>query len=198
MPNLVKSRKLSGTIRFILQRLFMRITNLFRKRTHDTLSVEEKNLLAFEAGESLLFEDQQWIIKKIIEYNWGESLVSYDYILDNGKAIIYLGVEKNDNKLLLSIRKDISVDKIDSNLKADIIKNEVPSRILHYEGIQFLFDRESVGMSRLENTTDWTDITVWEYIDKSNKHVLTIEQYSDKEIFTSIGTVITISDITKI
>lgn len=174
----------------------MRITNLFRKKSKHELSVKEMELLAVEADTNILFGQRQWLIKKIIEYNWGESLISYDYILDDGKEIVYLGVEKSNDKLLLSIKNDIAVEKIDTQLKDYINKNEVPPRLLNYSGIQFMFDRESVGKSRLENSNDWTDITVWEYSDKNISNVLTIEQYSDNEIFTSIGTIIGISEIT--
>ena len=195
MPNLVKRRKLYGRFLFILQLYFMRITNLFRKKSQHALSLEESNILTIEANKKIIFDTCSWTIKKIIEYNWGELLVSYDYILDNGSELKYLGVEQNGNNLLLSIKKDINIELIDSNVKSEIISNEVPPRILHFNGIQFLFDRESIGKSRLEHSSDWTNLTVWEYIDKSKKNVLTIEQYSDKEIFSSVGTIISINEI---
>ena len=172
----------------------MRITNLFSKK-HHPLSDEETNLLALEANKYIQYQGKQWLVKKIIEYNWGDLLVSYDYILDNEIEILYLGVEKNNNHLLLSVKKDIPVKSVDSNLEKEIKENEVPPQILQFDGIPFVYDRESFGKCRLENSTDWTNISVWDYIDKSNKKALTVELYGDKEVFTSVGQFIHISEI---
>src|ERR1035437_5400259 len=173
----------------------MRIINLLRKKTQHKHTVDESNLLSIEVDKTILLNNKTWKIKKIIEYTWGEGIFSYDYIIDDGKSIAYLGIEKNKDNLVLSIKSDVNIDLIDSTLKIHIQKNEVPPRTINYNGIQFYFDRESVGKSKIENAIDWTVLTVWEFIDNKNKNVLTIEQYSDKEIFCSIGCIISISEI---
>jgi hypothetical protein len=153
------------------------------------------NLLSIEAGKTLQYNNTQWTLKKIIEYQWGELLFSYDYLIDNGTEIQYLGIEKNIDNLILSMKKDIPIDSIDLKLKEYILKNEVPPRTLNMNDIIYYFDRESVGKCKLENTTDWTKLTVWEYIDKTNKNVLTIEQYGDNDFFSSVGTIIQMKEI---
>ena len=157
--------------------------------------MKETQLLDIETGSSIMYNGNSLLIKKIIEYDWGNSQISYDYILDNGKDIAYLSVEQNDYKLLLSIKYDIAVGEIDLTLPEYIAKNETPPKTIIYNNIEFQYDRESFGKSRLEDSTDWIALDVWEYIDLKSANVLTIEQYTNKEIFTSIGVVISIDDI---
>ena len=173
----------------------MRIANLFRRKQQHSLTENETTLLKADAGFRLKYSNCIWIIKKIIEYNWGESYVSYDFILDNEIEIAYLCVEEIDNKLLLSFKKDSFLTNLAEGVLEEFKKSEVPPGVILFSDIQYLFDRESVGKSRIENSTEWTDLISWEYIDKTNKHVLTVERFGNSDFFVSVGQNVSISEI---
>lgn len=174
----------------------MRIANLFQRKQQHSLTENETTLLKAEAGTRLKYNSCIWTIKKIIEYNWGESYISYDYIIDNDVEIAYLCVEEIDSKLYISFKKDSFLTNLAEGVLDEFKNSEVPPALIMFSDIQYLFDRESVGKSRLENSTDWTDLISWEYIDKTNINVLTIERFSEIDYFVSVGKTISMSEIT--
>lgn len=167
----------------------MRLLRLFEKKHEIKQDQQFERLLKLDAGSRLQFNSKIWIVKKILEYNWGDNINSFDFIVDNGDKLAYIGIEHSGNTFCISVKYDVALEQFEFDLPDFIARNEVPPEHLKIDNIQYQYDRESVGKCRIEDTSEWMDIISWEFIDKSNNGLLTIELYSNKEFFASVGKV---------
>lgn len=178
----------------------MGLFDIFKKKK-DELEYDPNNirLLDLRPGFILEYDMKTWVVRKAYEFCWGNNFFSYEFIIDCGDEQLVMSVEKGTHELFVTLEKPVKIRAIDTNLPETILRDEVPPRQITYEGISYLFDRESVGASREEGCNEeWSDLISWEFYDNDDKHVLCIEQWGENDFEAYVGVVVKEHDFTNI
>jgi len=177
----------------------MGLFDFFKKRKDD-LGYDPTNikLLDLQPGFMFDYREKTWVVQSVYEYGWGNNYFSFEFVIDAGDEQSVMSVEERSGGLFVTIEKSVKPRAIDADLPEYILKNEVPPRQLTYEGVTYLYDRESIGSSRPEGTDEWSDLISWEYYDHSDTKVLCVEQWGENDFEAYVGTVVPESEFTSI
>ncbi|MDN5200121.1 DUF4178 domain-containing protein [Fulvivirgaceae bacterium BMA10] len=169
----------------------MGLFDLFKKKESEP-EYDPTNLKITDLKKGFLvdYEMDSWIVKEEYEYDWGNHYFTREFQLDNGKELIYLYVDDNE-ELELSVSRKVKIRAINEDLPEEIINNERPPKKIVYEDVKYLLDEESAGYFRDVADGDgddaWSELISWEYYDKSEKLILNVEQWGEREFEASIG-----------
>jgi hypothetical protein len=169
----------------------MGLFDIFKKRKPN-LDYDPNNirLLDLQPGFILEYDMKTWIVKKVYEFGWGNNFFSYEFYIDSGDTHLVMSVEEDTSELFVTLEKQVKIRSIDPDLPETILRNEVPPRQITYNGITYLFDRESVGAARPDGSNEeWSNLISWEFYDHDNKHVLCIEQWGENDFEAYVGIV---------
>jgi hypothetical protein len=99
---------------------------------------------------------------------------------------------EQDDELEMSMTRKVKIRSIDENLPEYIMSHKAPPPKINYQGMDLLLDKEMPGYCRkLEaSDDDWAEFISWDYYDKSEAFILTIEQWSENTFEASFGKVV--------
>ncbi|MTI32317.1 DUF4178 domain-containing protein [Xanthovirga aplysinae] len=145
-------------------------------------------------GFVLDYDLKTWEVKAEFEYDWGNNFFSREFKLDSGDEVVYLHLSEDD-EIYLTISKKIKIRNLDEDLPEYIAQHEQPPKKLIFEGKTYFLDKESPGYFRdFENPgdkdEDWCEMISWEYYDSTEKLVLSVEQWGEREFEASYGKVV--------
>jgi len=165
----------------------------FFSKKDKTPSYDPTNLKITDLNKGFVFEYdlKNWLVEEAYEYDWGDDYSSREFKISDGSGEWFLSVE-NDDELFLSISQKIKIRSIDAKLPEIIDKNERPPGKIVYNGIEFFLDEESAGYFRniANPDSEGEQVITWEYYDKDEKFVLSLEQWGEFDFEASFGKVI--------
>lgn len=168
----------------------MGLFDIFKKKKKEEYDPNNIRITDLKKGFMLDYDMKTWEVKEMYEYDWGDNFFSFEYKLDCGDDVVYLSVEQEDD-VELSIMRKVKIRAVGEDLPEEIAKNEVPPKKLNYNGLTFYKDGESPGYFRNmdEKPEESTEFISWDYYDESEKNVITIEQWGEREFEAAVGIV---------
>lgn len=168
----------------------MGLFDFFKKKKTPDYDPNNIKITQLRKGFVLEYDLKSWEVISEFEYDWGGNFFSKEYKLDSGDQVIYLSVSEDD-ELELNVTDKIRLRSIDEDLSEYISRHEEPPSKVVYQGKTFYKDSESDGYFRdtADEKTDWARVISWDYYDESEKEVLFIEQWGEKEYDASFGKV---------
>ena len=174
------------------------VFGFFKKKKesdYDPLNITVKDL---RKGFIFEYDLRQWEVIGESTYDWGDNFFSKEYKITDGKDTFFMSVEEDDEVEVVLYEK-VKVGRLEGDVAGEIIKNQMPPGEIHYNGMVFKRENESPGYYKDEDAgTDWLEFINWQYYDEGEKHVLSIEQWEEKEFEASFGTIIREFEITNV
>lgn len=162
----------------------------FKKKKEPEYDPTDMHLYDMKTGAVFDYDLQNWVVLRTFEYQWGEGEYALEFEIDNGTEKKFLSVENDDDELFITISEKIKIRMIDENLPEFIERNETPPRNLEYEGVHYFFDSEGEGICKEEGSDIAENLISWDFYDKEETRILTIEQWGTDEFEAYAGKVI--------
>ena len=168
----------------------MGLFDFFKKKKTPDYDPNNMKITQLKKGFVLEYDLKNWEVTAEYEYDWGGNFFSKEYKLDSGDQVLFLTVVEDD-ELYLYVTEKIRIRNIDDDLPEYINRHEEPPSKVVYNGKTFYRDSESDGYFRdtADKEADWARVISWDYFDESEKEVLFIEQWGEKEYEASTGKV---------
>ncbi|RZT00001.1 DUF4178 domain-containing protein [Aquimarina brevivitae] len=167
----------------------MGLFDFFKKnRTHTEPHYDVTNIRVTDLEKDYIFEFDldTWIVKKMYEYDWGNSHYSREFLVHNGKKNLYLHIEEDD-ELEISITEKIGIRILGEHIKTLLQENGKPPEKITYQDIVYFLDAENPGFCRNVEDENWYEIINWTYLNADEDKLITIEQSGDGEFDATIG-----------
>lgn len=164
----------------------MGLFSIFKKNepTYDSSNIRVQDL---DIGFVFEYNLSTWVVKAVMEYDWGNENFSRELQVSNGSEMLFLGIEEDD-ELELSLMKKVKLRSIQNDLTDLLISQQEPPKTLNHEGVEYYLEEETPGYFRnITKKTDWEEMRLWNFEDKTGKHLLSVEQWDEKEFEASIG-----------
>lgn len=170
----------------------MGLFNIFRKK-EASLDYDPNNVKVTDLRPGFLvdFDLKTWKVNELYEYDWGNSYFTREFLLDAGDDQVYLHVDPNDG-MFLTITKNIKVRSIDAALPEYIIEHQHAPNKLTYQNVEYLLEKETPGYFSDQPQYDdsWAELISWEYYDKDNQLILSVEQWGENDFTSAQGRII--------
>jgi len=166
----------------------MGIFDFLKKDKEPAYDPSNIRITDLKAGFILDYDLKSWQVKEAYQYDWGNHYFTREFLLDSGDEVVYLHIDDNE-ELDLSISKKIKIRALDVDLPEYILKHEQPPKKIVYEGKEYYLDRESPGYfsDEPDNEGSWAELISWDYYDKEECYMVTVEQWGDREFAASHG-----------
>ncbi len=166
----------------------MGLFDIFKKKEERHYDPNNIKITDLRKGFFVDYDMKTWQVTAEYEYDWGSNFFTYEYKLDSGDESVFLTVAEDD-ELEMFVCKKVNVRAIDEDLPEFIEKNEFPPKKLTYKGVTYFKDSENAGYFRDLSTKDdeGAEFISWDYFDESQKLVLSIEQWGEREFDAAYG-----------
>lgn len=141
----------------------------------------DMKLYDMTSGSVFDYDLRNWVVTRTFEYQWDETDYSLEFEIDNGTEIKHLEVEQGDNGLNLTLSEKIKIRMIDEDLPSFIQRNDAPPKNLKYLDEHFFYKSKSVGLCKQEGTDVVDEFINWDFINKDETKILSIEQWGEDE-----------------
>ena len=164
-------------------------TNFFKKKKSIPAEpVTDIGLSSLLVGCLVDYDMQTWEVTAYNYYDWGSGDITYEWQLTGYDEIIYLEREPDDDEDFWSISRKIPLSSLGAGIKEHILKHEDPPEIITYQGTDFYLDETSGGHFYKTGKDPGKELLKWDYLDKSGKKLLSIEQWGENDFEASAGT----------
>ena len=171
--------------------------NFFRKRKSSDYDPLNLQLTDLKKGFIFEYDLRTWEVKEVYRYDWGDEYFSHEYKVFDGNETRFLHWEE-DSELSVSWFKMIKLNELSADIEMEIAQHQRPPKILVFNGITFERTEECPGYFQDEGRGEWVEFMNWDYFDKSNQHLLSIEQWGEREFEASYGQVLQPFEISNI
>lgn len=164
----------------------MGLFDFFKKKE---VHYDSTNILVNDLDVGFVFEYDlsTWVVKAIMEYDWGNNYFTREFQVSNGTETRYLGIE-DDDELIISFMQKVKVRALQDDLTDTLIVRQHPPQKINYKGITYMLEKEAAGyFHNITNGTEWEEFRSWDFEDETGEHLLCIEQWDEKEFEASIG-----------
>ena len=177
----------------------MGIMDFFKKDKGPDYDPNNIKVTDLRAGFILDYDLKSWSVREEYEYDWGNNYFTREFMLDSGDEIVYLHMDDNE-EVQLTASKKVKIRAVGEDIPEYIIEHEQPPKKIVYDGKEYYLDRESPGYfsDEPDNEDSWTELISWDYYDKNEEYILSIEQWGDKEFAAAHGKVVKEFEISNI
>ncbi|MGQ1788359.1 DUF4178 domain-containing protein [Saccharicrinis sp. GN24d3] len=164
----------------------MGIFDIFKKKEphYDSTNIRVQDL---DVGFVFEYDLSTWEVEAIYEYDWGDDYFTREFKVSNGTLTRYLSIEEDD-ELEISLSQKIKVRTLDEELMKTLMDRQKPPEKITYKGVTYLLENEASGYFHdIAKGDTWEEFRSWDFEDNAGKHVLTIEQWDEKEFEASVG-----------
>jgi hypothetical protein len=174
----------------------MGLFNLFNKDKRD---YDATNVRVTDLNKGFVFDYNlaTWRVEESYEYDWGDNYFTHEHKISDGINTLFLSVEDDDG-LELSVSKKVKIRNLGEDIPEYIQDNEEPPNKIIFEGETYYMDSGSAGYIRTIGSGDWEELMSWDFYNKNEDKIVTIEQYDDNEFEASYGTLIKEFEISNI
>jgi len=177
----------------------MGLFDIFKKKKAATPDYTNLTPMDMDVGYIFDYDLSTWTVDEVFVYDWGNDFFSKEFQVNNSKYTAYLSVEQDD-ELEMAMTRKIKIRSIDENLPEYITSHKSPPPKITYQGIDLLLDKEAPGYCGKMDMPDedWEEFISWDYYDKNEDFVLTIEQWDENTFEASFGKVVKYFQISNI
>ena len=116
-----------------------------------------------------------------------------EWELTSSSEVRYLELEVDDAETWTLYRK-VAVTEIEEDVRAEILENEDPPSVIHFEGKEYEAESSDAGHFYKDGGSNPSgsgqEFINWSYVDESEKLALLIEQWGENEFAASAGEVV--------
>lgn len=166
----------------------MGISDLFGKKKKEEFDpLRDLVLSKLKVGYMLDYDLKTWEVTGYNRYDWGEGEYSEEWELQSGGEIIYLEREEDDGNLIWTVSRKIPISRIEKSVIDQIKEKEDPPEDIIFEGRKYYLSESGAGYLLKGGTGSKKGFIFWDFLDDSEKRILTIEQWGDNEFELSNG-----------
>lgn len=153
-----------------------------------TPAYDPTNITVHDIKLGFIFEYdlRQWEVIEEYTYDWGDEFFSKEYKVTDGTETRFLGVEEDDELELLWMEK-LRLSALEIDLAHEISNYDRPPKSIVHEGKTFYREEETPGYFQVTGSGTWKEFISWDYYDKSEEFVLSIEQWEERSFDVSFG-----------
>lgn len=161
----------------------------------DPLNIRVEDL---KKGDLFDYNLETWSVIEEFEYDWGDECFTKELLIEKDGKRKYLTIDIEDG-LELTMQEKVRLRTLDENFVDHLMDKSEPMKKIKYKGIKYYQDAKNLGFYRNVNTkSEGVECISWDFYDKSEQHVLTIDQWGDAEFEVSVGMVIKPNEISDI
>ena len=157
---------------------------LKRKKEEPDIDI---TLSKLKVGYFLDYDLKTWEVTEYNKYDWGDDVYSYEWELTASDEVLYLEREDDEDEVEWTMVKKIPIRSIDSGLSEYIQEHEDPPKELKYEGETYYLDDNGGGYFCKGGGKEGAEFLFWDFVDKSEDLILSIEQWSEERFEASVG-----------
>ena len=165
------------------------LDKLFNKKKEPTTFSGDLTIWDLKKGYLVDYFMESWEVRNQSTYDWGNNFISKEFELNNGKETIYFHVAKN-NGFECSVTREVSLRKINSQLKEQIVDHDGPFKTLEYEGIKYYLEDEGEAHVSTTGENGSSRMVSWDYEADNEKNILSIGRWGRTDIEAYIGEVV--------
>lgn len=171
----------------------------FKKKKKKEIHYDPTNIGVMDIRRGFLFDfdGKTWEATEEYEYDWGDDDFTYEFKVVSAEDTYFLNIEKDDEIECIFSQK-VNFAQLDDEVEDAILEKERPPKKIHFKGTTYYRDEESPGHFRDIMSEGWKPFVSWTYYDDSEKSVLTIEQWGERDFEASVGIVVNPDHITNI
>ena len=164
----------------------MGLFDFFKKK--EEKEIKDLNIKNLSKGCIVDYEMKSWIVKDVTEYDWGNNMFTFEYILTDEINTLFLHVN-DDATLKLDISSPIGLLKLDRNLKSSIVEKDTPIKEITYEGEEYILTDEFLGhcKSTDDGDEDWSKFINWVYHTKNEDKYISVNRWGETDIDAATG-----------
>ncbi|MEQ8239880.1 MAG: DUF4178 domain-containing protein [Cyclobacteriaceae bacterium] len=166
--------------------------NLFKKKKEEPLyDVTNLSVKDLDVGFVFDYDMKSWIVKEVLEYDWGNNNFTREYKVDSGDEVRFLEVE-DDDELFIVLSNSISLRKIEEDVAEKIRKKGKSHKKIQFEEETYFLEEESAGYfkSAAKKGDDWEEFITWQYLNEEETRVVSLTQWDEQNIEASAGIVV--------
>lgn len=131
------------------------------------------------------YDMKTWEVKACHYYDWGSGDLSFEWQLTSHDETLFLEREPDDEDYW-SVSQKIPISRLMLGLRDQIRANDSPPDTLEFEGTIYYLEETGAGHFHKNREESSIEILKWDYMDESEKKLLSIEQWGedDFEAFT--------------
>jgi hypothetical protein len=150
--------------------------------------LKDLTLSNLKPGYFLEYDLKTWQVKGQNRYDFDGDRTD-EWELVSGEEVRYLEREEDDG-VTWTLTQKIPVSQIEGNLQASLRNQEDPPERVTCDGVEYFGESSQVGTFFKDGTGTGQEFIVWDYIDRSQKLTLGIEQWGDEEYEASLGEIV--------
>ena len=139
-----------------------------------------------QEGYFFEYDLRHWKVTAESVYEWNNGTKSREFKITEGGQILYLEIEEED-ELRLGVSKKTHLGTITENVTGAIERDGFPPDRITFKGTPYTKVGEYPGRYKEKGSGEgWEKFVVWDYIDESGKHFVSIEEWdvADFEVYT--------------
>ncbi len=171
-----------------------------KKKKEDELHYDPTNIGVMDIRKGWVFEYdfKTWEVTEEYEYDWGNNHFTYEFKCVSSDDTVFLGLDEAGDEIDCYIMRTLKFSRLPEDVEKSIVNDGAAPRVVTVEGITFYRDSDRAGYSRNIDDEDWDEFIVWDYVDDTGKHALSIEQWGEHEFNAAIGIIVNARDISNI
>ena len=164
--------------------------NIFKKKDSEAEidPLRDLTLSDLKPGYVLDYDLKSWQVTAQHAYDYDGDRVD-EWEISCADEVLFLDRE-DDDELVWSLTKKIRLNDIEGDLRSHLKDHEDPPEELSYKGEQYIAESSDVGNFYKDCGDEGQELIVWDYLDRSGKKTLSIEQWGDDEYEASVGEVV--------
>ncbi len=150
------------------------------------------DIYSLDKGCTFKYGYSTWTVLENYEYDWGEGAFSKEYKVSDGQAMRYLAVEEEEGEPEVVFYEEIPREEFEKSLPKPLHDGQEMPKSLFFNGRGYFFDEESLGYfcDLSQQPENWEEFIAWDFYDKTEKYVLSIEQWDEDEFEVFYGEVV--------
>lgn len=151
--------------------------------------LSDLTLSKMKKGYYVDYDMKTWQVTAVNRYEWGEDDITWEWQLQSHDDILYLEREFDDVEAWTLSRK-VPFGKLDPQVREELIRSdEAPDTIL-FNGTEYYIEESGGAHFYADGSQTGRPVFVWDYLDDSEKEILTIEQWGDNDYELAVGTLV--------
>jgi len=158
----------------------------FKKKKEEDPDIDI-TLPKLKVGYMVDYDLKTWEVSEYNKYDWGDHVYSYEWELKSGNELFYLEQDDDEDETEWMLVQKVPFRSIDPGLGKYIQEHDDPPEELTYNGVQYYLEDNGGGYFCRGGGKEGAEFLYWDYIDKSEELIISLEQWSEERFEASVG-----------
>jgi hypothetical protein len=161
-----------------------------KKQEEESEAIDPTNITLsdLKPGFVLDYDLKTWQVTAHHYYEYDGDRVD-EWELSCGDDTAYLDREEDDG-ITWTLTRKIRISDIENNIRAHMRENDDPPDEITYNNKTYHGESSAVGQFYKDGEEPSQEFITWDYLDDSEKHTLSLEQWGDDEYDASVGEIV--------